>query len=114
MPLLLSQSRPTVRISRLRSEAEQIGCTRRCVTRQLSVQLSAMIHRKEGNRQFSALRRTSDRVALRYAPGQHVAECKGEKGRGAKPDEATLSQPLRALPLPVTRVPVGYCWQNSR
>jgi len=43
-----------------------------------------------------------------------VAECKGEKGRGAKPDEATLSQPLRALPLPVTRVPVGYCWQNSR
>ena len=29
-------------------------------------------------------------------------------------DEATVSQPLRTSPLPVTPVLVGDCWQNSR
>ena len=65
-------------------------------------------------RQLSALRWTRDRIALRYARGQHVAECKGEKGRGVKPDEATLSRPLRTSPLPVTHALVGDCWQNNR
>ena len=29
-------------------------------------------------------------------------------------DEDTLSRGLRTSPLPATRAPVGYCWQNSR
>jgi len=29
-------------------------------------------------------------------------------------DKATLSQPLRTSPLPVTHGLVGDCWQNSR
>jgi len=29
-------------------------------------------------------------------------------------DKATVFQPLRTSPLPVTHVPVEDCWQNSR